>query len=91
MPYIPQLNGNFSSSLISETIHLSPGLLAFTIEPTTLPTNVSIVIFEVKNSFGDVFAVTLFMKLNVSFTKIIIFIFYILLKLISAVDIIEYQ
>ena len=41
-------------------IHFSPGILPFKLETLTLPTNVYIVIFEVKKSVGDVFAVTPF-------------------------------
>ena len=39
-------------------------MIAFTLETIKLPTNVYIVIFEVKNSFGDVFAVTPFRDFN---------------------------
>ena len=51
--YTPQINGDLWSSLIS-------GILVFTLETLTLTTNVFIVIFKVKTSFGDIFAVTPF-------------------------------
>jgi hypothetical protein len=42
------------------SIHFSPGILAFALEKKTLTKDDYKAIFEVKNSFGDVFAVTPF-------------------------------
>ena len=43
-------------------IHFSPGILAFTLETQTLITIGSNIIFEVKNLFRDIFAVTPFIS-----------------------------
>ena len=52
------------------SIHFSPGTLAFKLETETLTTNEYKVIFKVKNSFGDVFAVTPFSIIYISIINI---------------------
>ena len=47
-------------------IRFSPCMVAFTLETLKLHTNVYIVIFEAKNSFGDVFVVTPYPLFDVS-------------------------
>ena len=57
---------HFSNSFISQT-KLGHSFISFKSETLTLPTNVYIFIFEVKNSFGDVFYVTPFSFVFASF------------------------